>query len=169
MSKPIKRMVTGYLKNRFEDQSSACVVDLTGLDVASTQAIRTGLRENNARMEVVKNRLARQAFNDTPLQPLGEVLSGPCALVTVEDDTIIDVAKKLVELSKKYKSLKLKTAIFDGDPDLLTVQDMSKMKSLGDLLGEIAGLIGGPGRLVAGAVSAPQAKIAGCLKAIADK
>ncbi len=168
MSKPLKKMVTDYLKDRFEGESSACVVDLTGLDVAATESIRTGLRGKNARLEVVKNRLARQAFANGPLKPLGEALTGPSALVTCET-SIIDVAKELVALAKEYKELKLKQAIFDGDPELVTVEEMSKMKSLADLLGEIAGLVGGPGRLVASAVASPQGKIAGCLKAIADK
>jgi hypothetical protein len=43
------------------------------------------------------------------------------------------------------------------------------MKSRDEIVGEIAALIGGPGRSVAGAVASPQAKVAGCLKAIADK
>ena len=168
MSKPVKRMLTDYLKNRYGGLESACVVDLTGLDVISTEKLRGALRERNARLEVIKNRLARQAFADTALRPLGDILRGPCALITSED-SIIDAAKGLVNFAKEYKQLELKEAILDGDPDLLSVVELSKMKSRGELCGEIAALIEGPGRRIAGALALPSAKIAGCLKALAEK
>lgn len=168
MSKTVKTMMTGYLKSRFDGVDSACVVDLTGLDVASTEHIRAALREKKARMEVVRNRLAKHAFATTPLEPLGGALRGPCALV-ISEDSIIDAAKALVKLAKEHKSLKLKEAILEGDPGLLTVAVLSTMKSRIEMLGDVAALIGGPGRLVAGAIASPQGKIAGCLKAIAER
>ena len=168
MSKPVKRMLTDYLKHRYGGVESACVVDLTGLDVISTEKLRGALRERNARLEVIKNRLTRQAFADTALRPLGDILRGPCALITSED-SIIDAAKGLVNFAKEYKQLELKQAILDGDPDLLSVVELSKMKSRGELCGEITALIEGPGRRVAGALASPAARIAGCLKALAEK
>ena len=57
----------------------------------------------------------------------------------------------------------------EGDPSLLTVEEVSKMKSSADLLGELAMLISSPGRAVAGCLSAPQSKIAGCLEALIDR
>ncbi|NOX58453.1 MAG: 50S ribosomal protein L10 [Planctomycetes bacterium] len=168
MSKPLKSMLTNYLKRRFDGVDSACVVDLSGLSVADTEKLRSSLRESKGRLEVVKNRLARQAFNDTPLKALGDVLQGPCALVTTED-SIIDIAKRLVDFAKEHNQIQLKDAMLDGDEGLFTVLDMSRMKSRLELIGDIAGLIGGPGRLVAGSICSPQSKVAGCLKAIADK
>ncbi|HRX85659.1 MAG TPA: 50S ribosomal protein L10 [Phycisphaerae bacterium] len=168
MSKPLKNMLTAYLKDRYAGVESACVVDLTGLDVQTTEKLRKAIRAKGGRLEVVRNRLAREAFADSPLQPLGAALSGPSALV-VTDDSIIDIAKALVDFTKESKKLTLKEAILDGDPALLTVKDLSTMKSRLEIIGDIAGLIWGPGRRVAGAIASPQGKIAGCLKAIADK
>jgi ribosomal protein L10 len=62
MSKPLKNMLTGYLKDRFTGVDSACVVDLSGMDVATTEALRADLRAKSARLEVVKNRVARRGF-----------------------------------------------------------------------------------------------------------
>jgi large subunit ribosomal protein L10 len=168
MSKPLKSMLTAYLKDRYAGVDSACVVDLTGLDVQTTEKLRMSLREKGGRLEVVRNRLARQAFADTPLKPLGEALRGPSALVVAED-SIIDVAKALVAFAKEAKKLTLKEAILDGDPGLISVAVLSTMKTRMEIIGDIAGLIWGPGRRVAGAIASPQGKIAGCIKAIADK
>jgi len=168
MSKPLKNMLTSYLRDRYAGVDSACVVDLTGLDVKSTEKLRNELRQKGGRLEVVRNRLARHAFADSPLKALGESLTGPSALVIAED-SIIDVAKALVAFAKESKKLVLKEAILDGDPGLISVAALSTMKSRVEIIGDIAALIWGPGRRVAGAIASPQGKIAGCIKAIADK
>ena len=168
MSKQIKEMVRSALASRYADARSACVVDLTGLNVQSTERLRRALREKSARIHVVKNSMARRALVGTALETLGNALEGPCALVTSED-SIIDAAKALVVAAKEFATLGLKQAVFDGDPVLLTVEQLSKMSTKSELLGEVAMLIASPGRAIAGCLSSPQGKIAGCLKAMIDK
>ena len=168
MSKPIKAMVTTQLGKTYAGIDSACVVDLTGLPVQSQEALRGVLRGKSARLEVVKNSLARRAFQDTPLEPLGVSLEGPCALVT-GGSSVIEVAKALVEACKEFVELTLKQAIVEGDPGLLTVEEVSKLKSRLEMVGEVCLLIGSPGRMVAGCLGSPQSKIAGCLKGMIDK
>jgi large subunit ribosomal protein L10 len=168
MSKPVKAMVTAELKERYTGVESACVVDLSGMPVESQEALRAALRKKSARLEVVKNSLARSAFQSSPLAPLGEALSGPCALVTAAEP-MIEVAKVLVESAKDFPALTLKQAIVDGDPGLLTVEEVSKMKGRRELLGELLMLVGSPGRALAGCLASPQGKIAGCLEAMVEK
>ncbi len=161
-------MVVRELRERYSGTDSACVIDLTGMNVQEQEQLRRALREKSGRVEVVKNSLARRAFQDSPLEPLGSVLDGPCALVT-SPESVIDVAKVLVQVAKEFTQLELKQAIMLGDPDLLTVADVSKMKSQLELIAELAMLVVSPGRAVAGCLSSPQARIAGCLQAIIDK
>lgn len=168
MSKFVKNLITAELKQRYDGVTDACVVDLTGLNVKETQRLRASLREKSSRMEVVKNRLARRAFVDGPLAPLGDVLVGPCALVTTSE-SIIDVAKLLVEATQEFASLTLKQALVEDVDGVLAVSDVAKMRSRAETLADLAMLIASPGRAIAGCVGSPQAKIAGCLKAIVDK
>ena len=95
----------------------------------------------------MRNSLARRAFLDTPLQPLGEALKGPSALVT--GDSVVDLAKKLTSLTREFGELKLKEAILEGDSQLLTVEMLSRMKSRIEILGDVAALISGSGRRLA--------------------
>jgi len=169
MSKTVKDMVTNEYRSRYDGMTSACVIDMTGMTVKQQQQLRASVRKKAARIQVVKNSLARRAFGDGPLSPLGASLDGPCALVTSDETSVIDVAKALVEAAKELKALKLKAAIFDGDPELLSVEELSRMKGLTELLGEIAMLASSPGRALAGCVRSPAAKIAGCLKTLADR
>lgn len=168
MSKPVKGMITSELRERYAGVESACVVELIGMDVQSQERLRHTLRERSARLEVVKNSLARRAFKDTPLEPLGNVLEGPCALIT-SSTSLIEIAKLLVEASKDFAKLKLKLALLDGDPSLLSIAELSKMRGRMELLAEVAMLIASPGRSIAGCIGSPQAKIAGCLKTLADR
>lgn len=168
MSKAVKAMVTAELSTRFDGLASACLIDLTGLDVQAQETLRKIVREKSGRLQVVKNSLARRAMVGGPLEPLGNVLDGPCAIITTAE-SLIDVAKGLVEAAKEFTELTLKEAILDGDPELLTVVQLAKMKSRVELFGEIAMLISSPGRALAGCLSSPQSKIVGCLKAIVEK
>ncbi len=168
MSKAIKALMTDHLRERYAALNSACVVELTGLDVKAQEKLRRNLRAKSARLEVVKNSLARLAFKGGPLDPLGPTLVGPCALVS-GSGSLIEVAKLLVEAAKDFKSLKLKQGILDGDPTPLTVEAISKMRGRNEILGELAMLISSPGRAIAGCLKSPQSKIAGCLKSIIDK
>ena len=168
MSRFVKELITTQLKGQYEGLDSALVVDLTGMDVHSTQELRARLRGKNARLQVVKNALARRAFGDGPLGPLGVALEGPCALVT-SDDSIIDAAKVLVEAAKEFQALKLKDGLVEGDPSLLAVADVAKLRSRAEVIGDLVGLFTSPARSLAGCIGGPQARLAGCLKAIVEK
>ncbi len=168
MSKRIKAMMTDVYRDMYAGAEAACVIDLTGLDVKQQETLRRSLRETSASLQVVKNSLARAALRDTPLEPLGNALEGPCAIV-VSSESLIEAAKALVAAAKEFDSLNLKHAIIDGDPDLISVSDLAKMKGRLELLGELAMLIASPGRALAGCISSPQSKLAGCLKAMADR
>lgn len=168
MSKPIKDMLSKEYEQRYAQLSSACVVSVIGLDAISTNKLRAELQAKKLKLQVVKNSLARRAFAGRDLAPLGKELSGPCALVT-GGDSIIDVAKTLVGLKKTYAKLELKVGMLEGDADLIPVERLAEMKGRQELLGDIAGILRGPGARLAGCLSGPGGRLAGCFKAIADK
>jgi large subunit ribosomal protein L10 len=168
MSKPVKDLISNEYASRYSNLANACVVSVIGLDAISTNKLRGELRSKQISLHVVKNSLARRAFSGSPLAPLAGTLEGPCALV-VGGESIIDVAKALVEMKKKFPGLELKQGILEGDPELLDVERLSQMKSRGDLLAEVAMLIASPGRRLAGCIGGPGGRLAGCFKAIADK
>ncbi len=168
MSKPVKDLITQELRKRYAGTASACVVELTGLDSIKTHKLRGALRSQGIEMHVVKNRLARRAFASGPLQALGDYLDGPCALVT-GGDSIVDVAKALVKAAKDFPILKLKKAIVDGDQELVAVEEVATWRNKRETLGELVMLITSPGRRLAGCLVGPGGRIAGGLKAMAEK
>lgn len=169
MSKFVKELITTELRERYQGVRSACVVDLTGLDVQAQEKLRRTVRAKSGRIEVVKNSLARRALRGAPLGPLTDAMDGPCALVTGDGDSIIDIAKTLVESAREFTKLKFRHAIVDGDPSLLTVADVARMRNRGEVLAELAMLIASPTRRLAGCLGGPAGRVAGCVKTVADK
>jgi large subunit ribosomal protein L10 len=168
MSKPVKDIITKEYKSRYGEQDSACLVNVVGMDAITTNRLRGELKKKNIRIQIVKNSLARRAFLDTALAPLAKALEGPCALVT-GGESVIDIAKTLMETKQRYPKLELKQGVLPGDEEPLAIEQLAKMKSRVELLGEIAMLLTSPGRRLAGCFAGPGGRIAGCVKAIADK
>jgi large subunit ribosomal protein L10 len=168
MSKPIKDLMTREYQRRYSQTSSACVVSVIGLDAISTNKLRGELRARKLRLQVVKNSLARRAFGDTPLAPLCGAFDGPCALVTGAG-TAIEIAKALADLHKSYPKIELRVGILEGEPELISVEELAKMKGRLELLSDLAGATRSPGARLAGCLAAGGGRIAGCLKAIVEK
>ena len=167
MSKSMKEMMTREYQSVYAGVEGACVVDLTGMDAGGTHALRGLLRDRQMRLRVVKNRIARRAFTGGPLAPLGSHLEGPCALVIGE--SVIDIAKELVEVARKFPALKLGDGLMEGDLEITPVQELAKMKTLAEIRADLVGLALSPGRNLAGAIQAGGGRIAGCLKTIIEK
>jgi len=168
MSKPVKDLITREYARRYDGVDSACLVSVVGLDAISTNQLRGELRSKQIRLQVIKNSLGRRAFMDSPLEPLAGALEGPCALA-VGGESIIDVARILVELKRTYPAIELKQGMLDGDPELIGVADLARMKTRVEMLGEVAMLITSPARRLAGCLTGPGGRIAGCLEAMAGQ
>lgn len=168
MSKLVKALIRDDYKRAYEGVDSACVVSVIGMNAVDTNRFRGMLRKKEIRLQVIKNTLARQAFNGTPLEPLGRGLDGPCALIT-GGSSVIDVAKLLVEQLKAYPGLALRDGLIEGDPDLVPVEDIARMKSLAELRAQLSAQALSPGRKLAACIVGPAGRIAGCIKSLAEK
>lgn len=168
MSKTVKRLMIKEYEDRYGTSANACLVNVIGLDAVATNQLRGRLRAEELRLQVLKNRLARKAFEGTPLEPLGRGMDGPCALVT-GDRTAIDLAKVIVGLKKDFPQIELKVGILEGDTELVDVAELARMKGRAELLADLAGLIRGPASALAACLVAPGGRLAGCVEAVADR
>jgi large subunit ribosomal protein L10 len=168
MSKLVKALIRDDYKRAYAGVDSACVVSVIGMNAVNTNRFRGLLRTREIELHVVKNTLARQAFAGTLLEPLGRGLDGPSAIVT-GGTSIIDVAKFLVEQVKAFPGLQLRKGLVEGDPDLVPVEQIAKMKSLAEVRADVVASMLSPGRRVAGCIVGPAGRLAGCIKALAEK
>ncbi len=168
MSKPVKEMLRKDLIARLEGVTSLAVVGFTGLDAGHTHRVRSELEKKEIKLTVVKNSVARQAFDAVGLEAAKELLDGPCA-IAYGSDSVITVVRELLDLAKESKELTVKAALLEGEPfGQDQIQALSKFPTRDEAIANIAGTILAGGANLAGCIIGPGAKIASILKTIEE-
>lgn len=169
MSKPVKQLMIKELSARFSQLDSVFVVNPIALNAIDNTSFRAALRKKKIEMEVVRNALAVQALKGTALEGIGALLTGACALVS-GGESIVDVAREVMEQAKKFTALEIRGALVEGTiVDAKGAEQLAKMASRAELQGQVAMLANSPAKRLAGAISSPAGKIAGCIKALEEK
>ncbi|GAB5496835.1 MAG: 50S ribosomal protein L10 [Phycisphaerales bacterium] len=170
MSKPMKDMIVSDYQSRLGDSNEAIVVSLRGIDAEGTETVRTKMRQSAVSVAVMKNSLAKKAFEGTALEALNPVMKGQNALIFGER-SVVEVAREFIELIKDFPDIELKGAVLDGElyEGDEGVKRLSKFPTRDEALSDAVGLILGPGRNLLGQIKGPGSNIAGLLKAIEDK
>ena len=169
MSKPVKDLVRKELIRRFEGLTSLAVVGFSGLDGKETNAIRGRLLEKDIRVTVVKNSLAKQAFQAIGLETAGGLLDGPCA-VAYGANNVVAVVRELLAIHKEYPSLTVKAAVLEGEPfGEDQIDALSRFPTRDEALGRLVACVLAPGAKLAACLLGPGATIASILKTIEDE
>lgn len=170
MSYFVKGLVQNEYKSKFAEVSEFVVIDTTGIGGVDNNVMRGELKAKGIRLTVVKNSLMRSAMKETDKSVAADLFTaGPCTVV-YGGDSVVDVAKTIVDWSKKLKTIALKGAYVDGVVvGSEGVQDLSEMPSRAELQGQIVQLAKSPGANLAGAIVGPGSLIAGCIKSLIEK
>lgn len=170
MSKPVKSLMMRDYRDRLGDIDDALVLSLRGIDANTNNAIRDGLRKKDIRVTVIRNALFAKAYEGESLGSLAPVLTGSNA-IAYGAESVVEVAREIVELAKTHEDIELKGAVLDG---MLFegeegVKALSKYPTRDEAIAQDVTLILGPGRKLLGAVKGPGSNLAGIIKAIESK
>lgn len=169
MSKPVKEMLRKELVSRLEGVGSLAVVGFAGVDAVTTNAIRKRLRAKNITLRVVKNSVARQAFGSLGIEPVGDLLDGPCALAYAPDG-VVGVVRELLAIGRDARNLTVKAAYMEGDVfPAERIFELSMYPTREEAIALVVSAGMGPGRKLAGCLLAPARKLAGIIKAVEEK
>lgn len=160
MTREEKSLVIENLTAQLAENDIIYVADLTGLNAEETTNLRRACFKANVRLAVVKNSLLAKAMeaSDKEFGDLPSVLKGNSTLMFSEVGNL--PAKIIKEFRKKSDKLSLKgayinEAVFVGSNQLDT---LAALKSREELIADIVALL-----------QAPAQRLAGVLKAIAEK
>ena len=170
MSRPVKQMIIQEYQRRFDGVSDALLVDIRGVPANENNELRLGLLKKNIRVTVIRNKLAKDAFEGTGLEGLTPGLEGPSALC-YGGTSVVDIARELVDWARKIHDLDLKGAIldgqyFDGDSG---VRELSKFPTREEAQAKVVQLVLSPGKNLVGAVVGPGTKLLAIVKEIQDR
>ncbi|MDP7005956.1 MAG: 50S ribosomal protein L10 [Phycisphaerales bacterium] len=167
MSKPIKNLIVSEYQRRFENISDALLIDIRGIEANTNNDLRIDLRQKDIHITVLKNSLAKTALKDTKLDALNSVIDGPTALV-FGGDSVVEVARNLVDWAKKIKKLELKAAILDGEifEGADGVKRLSDFPTKDEAQGIVVQLVLSPAGNVIKAATSPASNLLGIIKEI---
>ena len=171
MSKYVKDLITRELSDRFKDVDGVAVINPRGINANKNNAIRRTLHGKQLKMTVVRNTLARRAVPDgSKLKGFDKLLDGPSAVVYGKQ-SIATIARTLLDLKKADDTLELRGVFFDGEvyADKAGVEQVSKLPTREEAIGQLVALILSPGRNLAAALLGPGGKLASILKTIEEK
>ena len=159
------------LTEKFNQASNFYLADTSSLSVDDINRLRRLCHKQGVEMRVAKNTLIRKALEATGKQYDGiiEALHGPTSIMFSETGSV--PAKVIKEFRKAgdkpvLKAAYIDSAIFIGDK---SVDELSKLKTKQELLGEIIGLLQSPAKNVISALLSGGNKISGILKTLEDR
>ena len=167
MNRTEKESFVSELRERVRKAPVVYLTDFTGLDVKSITKLRRSLKESGAEYVVVKNRLAKLAFDETELPNIFEDLTGPTGVVFGTDDAVAP-AKTLTDFAKEHDSKPVfKLGILDSkvlQPE--QIDRLAKLPSREVLLSQLLGVLQAPMSQLAAALEGKLQEMAGLIEAL---
>ena len=166
MDREDKRRLVADFHTRLEKAQGTFLMDYQGLNVETINRLRKGLREVDAEFQVVKNRLLKLACQGTDTALLQEQMRGPSAIAVTYED-VVGPAKVLVDFSKEFKQLEIKSGQIMGKAiDEEAIKRLAELPGKDVLLALVLSAMQGVPASLARVLNGILAKLLNVLKAI---
>ncbi len=165
-TKAQKQETVTALAGRLQRAATVYVTDFTGLNVAKVTELRRRLRAAGVDYVVVKNTLARRAFDAAAVPALSDHLAGPTALVLAGRDPV-GAAKVLTDFAREHDKPAIKIGLVEGktvSPD--QVKRLAMLPSKQELLAQLGGALQAPMAGWVGAMQGLLQMMVGALEAL---
>ena len=156
-------------KEIFVSSSLVIAAEYRGIDVGQMTGLRQELRNNGARLRIVKNTFARLAADAAGKPELKETMNGPIGFVVTAGDAA-SAAKALVKYAAD-KRLPVKVVGGMLDSDVLSadrIEALAKLPSRDELIAQMLGSMNSPITGLVMVMSGPVRALATVLKRHVD-
>lgn len=171
MTRTEKEQIIDSLTAQFKQYNNVYIANSSGLTANKVNEFRRLLFKSGLKMQVAKNTLIHKAMEASGRDFGGmmDTLKGTSALIFSED--IKSPAKAIKDFAKKTDKPSLKGAYIDSDIFLgsKSLDDLLKLKSKQELIGEIIGLLQSPAKNVIGALQSGGNILSGLVKTLSER
>jgi len=169
LTKKEKETIFKQYQEWIEKSSALILVEYTGVNMNTLDTIRAKVREAGGEFHVLKNTLARRAFDalDMPLEPSHLVNS---TAVGFAFEAAPGVAKALAEFDKSIEAVKIKGGYLGKQ--VLTANDVKALADLPPLpvvRAQLLGTILAPAGKLVRTLAEPGRQVAAVINAFAEK
>ena len=162
-----EELVSQYTKV-LNQYSTVIFASPSGLEVKQIEGLRKQLREIDSEFFVVKNTLAKLAFEETKTPIPEGSLDGATAIGVTSED-VPGMAKLMVDLSREFEVFAIKGAVIDGAAvSAEEVQRLADLPPLPVVQAQLLGLLNAPARNLAGVVNSSVRQVVTVIKAYSD-
>jgi len=153
----------------FKANTSVLLINFEGVNVLAQSELRREISKVDSGYQVIKNRLALLAVEDTSLEVLREHFHGPTAIAYTGGDPVA-LAKVLKNFISDHPSVAFKAGVVEGKAfSASDVERLAKMASRPELLSKLVYLLNAPLVRLASALQSPLRGLASVLKQLAEK
>jgi len=157
------------LAELLKDAKSVILNDYKGLDVADISELRRECRENSVTFRVIKNTIAKKAFEKVGVEGMDGFLSGPTAVAISYQEEVLP-AQILKKFAEDYELPHFKGALVNGRVmDKEQTVRFASLPSKEELRAQVVGAFNSPVRGLVICLDASRRNLVYALDAIAKK
>ena len=108
-----KQAIVAEVHETAQDALSAVMADYRGVTVDAMTKLRQSARESGVQVRVIRNTLAKRAFEGTDLECMNEVLTGPCIVAFAMEDPGAS-ARLFKDFAKEQEAFEIKALSVGG-------------------------------------------------------
>lgn len=172
MDRATKEATIKEFNDIFSNTASGVLIDFQGTTVEEITKLRKTLYEQNSKLRVLKNRLAKIGAKDTPAEGLADQFVQTRAFVYSEED-VVAPAKVIFKEAKDNKKIKVIGGLLvSGDKaqvlDINGIEALGNLPSREELIAKLLYVLNAPITNFARTLNEIPASFARVIQAIAD-
>ena len=169
MNRSEKQTFVEDLNKTFKASTSVLLINFEGVNVLAQSELRRQISKVDSSYQVIKNRLALRAVEDTALEVLREHFQGPTAIAYTGGDPVA-LAKVLKNFISDHPSVAFKAGVVEGKTfSASDVERLAKMPSRPELMSKLVYLLNAPLVRLATALQSPLRGLASVLKQLGEQ
>jgi large subunit ribosomal protein L10 len=169
ISKQRKEEVINQYAEWLDKSQAVILVEYTGITMKEFDNIRAKVRESGGEFHVLKNTLAKKAFESREISYPEGIFEKSTAAVFAFGD-VAGAAKALSDVTKSIEFVKVKSGFMDKQAlSVVQVKSLASMPPLPVVRAQLLGVIQAPAGKLVRTLAEPARQMAAVLKAYSDK